>query len=119
MSRRSMLRSRCTIKRPTVTVSAKGIPQKSFADVASSVPCLKQDKIGRTANTANGIVIDFDTLIFLPPTTDVRPSQGNASNPDQIVLDGVTYTVQAVTERSGHAHHLTCYAKRYREPAAA
>lgn len=119
MSLLSMLRNRCTILRPTITVSAKGIPQKTFATVASSVPCLKQDKIGRTNNTANGIAIEFDTIVFLPVGTDVRPSQGTASHPDQIVVDGAKYTVQAVTERSGHAHHLTCYLKGFREPAAA
>ena len=119
MSLQSMLRNRCSILRPTTTVSAKGIPAKSFATVASNVRCLKQDKSGRTGNTPNGLQIEFDAVLFVAPSTDIRPAQGAGDHPDQVLIDGKTYTVQAVIERSGHGHHLTCYLKGLRDPAAA
>ena len=119
MSLRSLLSQTCTIKRAAITVGSTGLPAVSYSDSSAGVPCLLQGKSGRTVNTANGLDITFDAILFVLPEVDVRPQQGAGDHPDQVVISGATYTVQAVVDRSGKANHKTCYLKGLRAPAAA
>lgn len=119
MSFSSLLTQTCTIKRATVSVSATGIPTASYSDVATGVKCLLQGKSGITRTSPQGLDFAFDAVLFLLPGTDVQPGQNDGSHPDQIVLGSATYTVQAVVDRSGKAHHKTAYLKGLRPVAGA
>lgn len=119
MSLRSLLSQTCTIKRAAVTVGSTGLPAVAYTNTSTLVPCLLQGKSGKTVNGANGLDITFDAVLFVQPGVDVRPQQGTGDHPDQIVIGSVTYTVQAVVDRSGKANHKTCYLKGLRAPAAA
>jgi len=119
MSLLLLLTHTCTIRRAAVSVGASGIPAVTYSDFQTGVKCLLQGKSGRTNNTANGLDFQYDAVLFVVPSTDIRPAQNEGSHPDQVVIGPSTYTVQAVVDRAGKANHKTVYLRGFRPVAGA
>lgn len=109
-----LLKHRGTIKRNTTT-NVNGIITPAWADLATGVKCLIQEKAGVIKGGAAGADLAYDAVCFLPPGTDIRP-KGTADDRDQFIqttpATGVIYLVRHVADRSGMAHHLTAYLQR-------
>lgn len=112
MSLDTLLTHRATIKRNS-PVNTHGVMTPSLSTLASSVPCLVQEQLGRTTFGPDGVSIAYDAIGFFLPTQDIRP-RGSASSemPDVIECNGISYTVLHAGDEGGQGHHLTALLRR-------
>ena len=120
MSSLNMMTHLCTIQRNTQS-NVDGVITPSWADHATSVPCLIQEGTGRLQQTTGGQGLFYDALLFLPPDSDVKPQAPDENN-DRIImtlparLTGITYLVKLAVDESGQGDHLVAYLTRVPAP---
>lgn len=112
MSLVGLLSDRATIRRASDgTADTHGRPAKTWADLATGVPCRKtalsrrergEEQFGQTRSEIAGCGIIFNA------GQDVRAT-------DHVVIDGVTHELVRVLPlskaRNGQAHHIECMAR--------
>lgn len=117
MSLSSLLSQRCTIRRPTV-VNTNGIVTKTYADAATGVQLLVQEKAGSLRDSAGGVTLAYDAIGFFLTSADVRPDGGDSALADELLMtspsevNGQKWTVKLVTDEAGKFRLRTVYLRR-------
>lgn len=120
MSLSSLLTQLCTIRRPT-KVNTDGIITTTFADAATGVRCLVQEKAGQVRGVSAGNVLEYDATAFFLPNVDVRPGAASDALSDEIHLTGPSshsgqkFVVLMVADESGKFRLKTAYLRRRHE----
>lgn len=120
MSLSSLLTQRCTIRRPT-KVNDAGIITTTYADAATEVRCLVQEKRGQILGKDAGSLLEYDATAFFLPSTDVRPGAASDALPDDIHLTGPSshsgqkFSVVMVADEAGKFRLKTAYLRRRHE----
>lgn len=111
----SLYSNQCTIERQT-RANTNGVMVPTWASLATGQRCLRQMKAGSLKQGLAGRTLEYDAVLFVPPSVDIRP-QKSGQLPDRVTIttpaNGEKYLVQFVSDRSGKRHHLTCYLKQY------
>jgi len=115
MSAKSLMVHRCTIQRNTPG-NTDGVLVDNWADLATGVRCLVQEKSGTVKPTPAGQGLEYDAVGFFLPGQDIRP-RGVDDQRDRIVMTkpaspATVFLVKLVVDRSGFQNHLTAYLKR-------
>lgn len=114
MSFNSLLVNRCTIERSTDT-SNRGVIEKTWAAIATSVRCNIQEGRGEVEQTFAGQGLEADAVLFLLKSQDIKPRTDDDVK-DRVIITtpatNATFLVEFVAETTGRNHHLTAAIKR-------
>ena len=93
-------RSRATILRKTETPDGLGSYDTAWPPIATGVPCTVQTLSGRELLAYGSVYAQATHRIFVTRVTDITVS-------DRLVIDGVTYYVEAVNDPKIRGRHKT------------
>jgi hypothetical protein len=105
MSIKSLLRQRATIERATLAVDGAGGAARTWAQVASDVPCLIEVKRSDAEIRSTGRVSLAFARGYFAADTDLRP-RADADGADRVTVEGVTYDVTGCRVEAGQAEKL-------------
>lgn len=112
MSYRNLLNQLVTVRRSIETISDTREVTATWVDLATNVKCAFNSRAADSRYEDYGVSVEFDYIIFLDPSQDIKPD-GEKGPRDQIVdSDGLTYEVVRVLDPTGRDDVKTALLRR-------